>query len=130
MAMIVAQDLVQEMRIDSFALRRISSSGFWRSVYGSVPILVVPLATFLASVATFAPRTRIGFARTFGMLCLFSLPTSVVLGDLGMAHPRDKSNAHPTLYLSEYCMFIIPLVTFAAIMTYRRFQIKVQKRQA
>lgn len=116
---IVAQDMLPYLINGYFIPDFYVATGFWLT-YGFPPLLVVPLAFFLAAIVTYAPAQRIGFPQTLVTLCVIALPISFVLAHLGMSREPSKFVDHPPMYASEVAMFVIPLTaTAVGLLIYR-----------
>jgi hypothetical protein len=119
-AIIVAQDVLWSMRVGYVSLPFYTTARFW-SMYGFPPLFVVPLAMFTAGLATYAPRKRIGFARTLALLCVIALPMAGILGALGMSPPRYRSISHPPMYWSEVLMYLVSFVSVTCVIVSMRW---------
>jgi hypothetical protein len=118
---IVAIDMLPSVLDGYMSFSPYLTVGFWK-LYGFPLLLFVPLATFLAGVASTSPAKRFGYARTLGVICFFALPVSAVLANLGMSPPRYRSIQHPPMYWTEVVMFVVPFVAVSAILTLQRWR--------
>jgi hypothetical protein len=95
----------------------------WMATAWTVPAIGVAIYLGLTAFATYTPNMNYGFARTFAIIFLLSIPMAAFLGSLELTPKRVKSLEHPILYPSELSLLAFPPMTVAILLLATRINL-------
>lgn len=92
----------------------------WWHENATVPLIFVATYLGLTALATYLPKGKHGFARTLAILAVAGYFLIGLLDFAGLAPARAKSIEHPTIYLSEFLVIIVPPIVVAVVLITHR----------